>query len=70
MAKAIESYEFHTMDFTARIEAAKSESGRYFKRIQVRDPRYGYKWSKWSEVSASVAEGRWSQGPKKWRLPA
>ncbi len=69
MAKAIESYTGYTMDFTAQIQWAKSESGKVVRRIQGRDPRYGYKWSRWTEVPALAIEGKFNNGAKAWRLP-
>lgn len=70
MAKAVNSYRKFTMDFTSEIQYALSESGKVFRRSQYRDPRYGYKWGKWTEASAMSIEGLTALGPKKWRLPA
>lgn len=70
MAKAIETFNGSTMDFTARIQWAKSASGKVFQRIQRRDPRYGYKWTRWVETAACAIEGKCNEGPKSWRLPA
>lgn len=70
MAKAIETFTGYTMDYTAQIQYAKSASGLVFKRVQGRDPRYGYKWGRWMETAACSIEGKHNQGPKGWRLPA
>jgi hypothetical protein len=70
MAKAIETFTGYTMDFTSQIQYAKSESGQVFKRMQYRDPRYGYKWGKWNPTAACSIEGKHNQGARNWRLPA
>jgi hypothetical protein len=70
MAKAIETFTGYTMDYTSQIQYAKSESGKVFTRGQYRDPRYGYKWAPWRETAACAIEGKQSQGPRNWRLPA
>lgn len=70
MAKAVATFEAHSMDFSSRIQLAQSESGKVFERIQVRDQRYGYKWTKWRATSAAAIEGKSSEGARNWRLPA
>jgi hypothetical protein len=70
MAKAVQSFEGYSMDYTSRTQYAVSESGKVFSRGQFRDPRYGYKWAAWRETSLSAVEGKSQQGPKNWRLPA
>jgi hypothetical protein len=70
MAKAVQTFTGYTMDYTSQIEFAVSETGKVFRRMQYRDARYGYKWSKWSETVAAALEGKSDQGPKGWRLPA
>ena len=46
-----EVFEEFSMDFTSRSQYAKRDDGVWFKRRQYRDPRYGYKWSKWEATS-------------------
>ena len=70
MAKAVESFDGYTMDFTGRIQYALSETGKVFSRSQYRDPRYGYKWAKWHETAPSAVEGLSPRGARNWRLPA
>lgn len=70
MAKAVQSFRGFTMDYTSQIDYAVSESGKVFRRMQFRDPRYGYKWGKWQETTATAVEGKIPQGPRNWRLPA
>lgn len=50
--------ETHTADFTARIQHAQRADGQWFKRMQRRDPRYGYTWSAWSAVPKAPEGGR------------
>jgi hypothetical protein len=40
-------YEDYSMDFTSRAQVAQNKDGKWFRRSQFRDPRYGYKWSSW-----------------------
>lgn len=70
MAKAVQTFEGYTMDYTGRIQYALSETGKVFRRSQYRDARYGYKWAKWSETVTSVIEGLSPKGARNWRLPA
>jgi hypothetical protein len=70
MAKAVQTFTGYTMDYTSQIQYAVSETGKVFKRSQYRDPRYGYKWAKWSETIQAVIEGKHPQGPRNGRLPA
>jgi hypothetical protein len=37
-----------SMDYTMQIEWAMRADGQWFKRLQYRDQRYGYKWSAWT----------------------
>ncbi len=60
-------HESHTMDYTARVEHAMNAAGQWFKRIQYRDQRYGYKWTAWS-LSSGLPETAFSTG-RKARLP-
>ncbi len=69
MAKAVQTFTGYTMDYTSQIQYAVSETGKVFKRSQYRDPRYGYKWQKWSETAACAVEGLVAQGVRNWRLP-
>lgn len=69
MAKAVQTFTGYTMDYTSQIQYAVSETGKVFKRSQYRDPRYGYKWHKWSETVACAIEGLVAQGARNWRLP-
>ncbi len=70
MAKAVQSFEGYTMDYTGQIQYAISDSGKTFTRSQFRDPRYGYKWSAWRETTPVAVEGMVPKGAKNWRLPA
>jgi hypothetical protein len=42
----------HSMDFTMRIQHAMRADGQWFRRLQERHPRYGYRWTKWTPVPA------------------
>lgn len=44
MAKAVAIFEGGVHE---RRQAAVREDGAVFRRAQVRDPRYGYRWSAW-----------------------
>ena len=46
MAKAVAIFEGGVSE---RRQAAVREDGMVFRRAQVRDPRYGYRWSAWRE---------------------
>lgn len=70
MAKAIETYETYTADYTSQVHYARSASGAVFTRMQYRDTCYGYKWTAWRETVAEALEGLRNLGPKGWRLPA
>jgi len=70
MAKAVQTFTGYTMDYTSQIQYAVSESGKVFKRMQYRDPRYGYKWRPWGETIQAAIEGLSPQGSRNWRLPA
>ncbi len=47
-----EVFETYTMDYTGRIQHAQNKDGKWFRRSQYRDPRYGYKWSKWQNEAS------------------
>jgi len=38
----------YSMDFTSQRQHAQNADGVWFSRSQYRDPRYGYKWGKWT----------------------
>lgn len=50
-------YESCTMDYTTRIEHAQRSDGQWFKRIQGRDPRFGYKWGRWIPTTFGPRDG-------------
>lgn len=62
-----EVFEICSMDFTSRCQYAQNKNGKWFRRTQYRDPRYGYKWSRW-QASHFNPEGRRGE-PRKVRLP-
>lgn len=41
---------------TERRQQAVREDGIVFSRAQYRDPRYGYKWSKWKATGARMGD--------------
>ena len=51
MAKAIAIF---TGGITELRQAAIRTDGVVFKRAQVRDPRYGYRWTSWTETGLTV----------------
>lgn len=57
-----------SMDFTSESEYAQRNDGQWFKRYQYRDPRYGYKWSRWEHTSF-LPERASLKGEKAVRLP-
>ena len=69
MAKAVKSFETHTMDFTSRVQIGVTASADVYVRVQERHPRYGYRWTKWRLTTATATEGLCDRGPQKWRLP-
>lgn len=44
-------YGDYSMDYTSQREYAQRHDGQWFRRYQYRDPRYGYKWSRWQSAS-------------------
>lgn len=61
-------YENYSMDFSFIIHHAMREDGQWFRRVQYKDARYGYKWSKWRECSAPAMSGIMN-AYRKARLP-
>jgi hypothetical protein len=59
----------YTMDYSAQIHFAKDGQGRVWKRMQVRDPRYGYKWGAWKLQKGDIPE-RATVTDLRARLPA
>lgn len=57
----------YSMDFTMQIHHAQRQDGQWFRRIQFRDARYGYKWSAWRAVPSGPEHG--SPTGLKARLP-
>lgn len=47
MAKAIQAWEG---GLSGKIELAVRGDGVLFRRVQNKDPRYGYVWTKWVEI--------------------
>jgi hypothetical protein len=62
-------HEAYTMDYSSRIHFAKDGKGRVWKRMQVRDPRYGYKWGAWKLQKGDIPE-RATRTDQRARLPA
>ncbi len=61
-------YRDFSMDYTSEREYAQRPDGQWFKRYQYRDPRYGYKWSKW-QATTFLPERATKNGERKIRLP-
>lgn len=61
-------YRSFTMDYSSEIEHAQRADGQWFRRSQYRDPRYGYKWTRWSATSF-LPERAYPKGQRKIRLP-
>lgn len=61
-------FETYSMDYTSRREHAQRADGVWFSRSQYRDPRYGYKWSRW-ERTGFLPERATRMGERKIRLP-
>ena len=53
MAKAIALYEG---GIHYRIEKAVREDGVVFERAQEKDPRYGYKWTRWQATGTRLGD--------------
>lgn len=62
-------FEGFSMDFTSRIQYSQRADGQWFRRIQYRDARYGYKWSTWKAIDAAPENIFPSQFSQKARLP-
>lgn len=60
-------YEAYTMDYTGRVQLAANKSGQWFRRSQYRDPRYGYKWGRWTRTGEQNPTGRGEM--RRVRLP-
>jgi hypothetical protein len=61
-------YETYSADFTSRIQYAQRDDGQWFTRSQYRDPRYGYKWSKW-QATAVAPRNTGAGQERRVRLP-
>lgn len=61
-------YRSFSMDFTSQREHAQRPDGQWFSRYQYRDPRYGYKWSKW-QATTFLPERASPAGERNIRLP-
>lgn len=61
-------YRSFSMDYTSEREYAQRPDGKWFTRYQYRDPRYGYKWSKW-QTTGFLPERASPKGDYKIRLP-
>jgi len=46
--KLYKVYETYTADYTGITEWAQRDDGRWFYRQRYRDPRYGWKWTRWT----------------------
>lgn len=62
-------YETYSMDYSSIKENAMREDGQWFSRYQFRDPRYGYKWSKWEKISVADPSKMVFKGEYNRRLP-
>jgi hypothetical protein len=60
--------ETYTMDFTARVHFAR-RGGAFFTRVQVRDPRYGYRWTRWTPCAEPGSERTLTVTGRRARLP-
>lgn len=47
-----------TADYTARVHHARRADGQWYTRTQVRDPRYGYRWTAWRPTAVAPEHGR------------
>lgn len=69
---ANEVFESYTMDYTAKVHFAVRADGQWYKRVQVRDPRYGYRFTAWRACTTPdlSADGRpMIRTGRKARLP-
>ena len=64
MSEILGSY---SADYTSQVEHARNAAGQWFRRSQYRDPRYGYKWTRWA-LSPAPPETAMPTG-RKARLP-
>jgi hypothetical protein len=69
MTTTAKIFEGYSMDYTARFHFAQRADGQWFKRSQVKDPHFGYKWSKWREIAEAGVPERKSETGRTARLP-
>lgn len=58
----------YSMDYTFQIHYAQRADGQWFKRIQDRHPRFGYRWTAW-RAACEPDLSRFRPSTLKARLP-
>ncbi len=62
-------FESYSMDYSSRRESAQRDDGVWFTRHQYRDPRFGYKWSKWERSGPPRRLEELASEERRVRLP-